>query len=60
MLRRATKVDLEENIAKNIAMVEYYYGVQIGMDFPILKRINMQRHLQEIFELDAKRFGLMK
>jgi len=52
------KQSIEKSISKDIAMVEYYYGVRIDFDFPIMKRINMQRNLKDLFQLDAQRFGL--
>ena len=52
------KVDIEEQIAESIALVEYYYKVRIDGHYPIMKRINQQDYLMKAFELDAKRFGL--
>jgi len=52
--------DIEENIAESIALVEYYYKVQIKGDYPLMKRLNQQKHLRKAFELDAERFGLKK
>ena len=60
------KFDKEEDksvgkeIAKDIALVEYYYKVQIEGDYPIMKRFNQQEHLSDAFDLDPRRFGLKK
>ncbi len=50
--------NIEDDIAESIAIVEYYYGVVITNKSPIMKRFNQMEHLQKIFELDTKRFGL--
>ena len=52
--------DWEDELAKQIATVEYYYGVFIGFDYPLLKRLNQMEQLNYMFELDAKRNGLMQ
>ena len=44
--------DLENSLAENIAMVEYYYHVQITPEFPLMKRLNMQEHLQKMIKID--------
>ena len=45
-------------LAKDIALVEYYYKVRITGEYPIMKRFNQQENLLHAFDLDAKRFGL--
>lgn len=50
--------DIEKDIAENIALVEYYYGVYITGDYPIMKRFNQQETLAKAFDTDARRFGL--
>lgn len=50
-----SKVDedgIEEQIAENIALVEYYYGVCITPDFPVMKRLNMQEQLKNFIKID--------
>lgn len=41
-------------------MIEYYYGVRIDKDYPILKRFNQTQALNKIFELDMRRQGLIR
>lgn len=52
------KQDIEQDIARDIAMIEYYYGVHITGDYPIMKRFNQMESLNAIFENDRKRYGL--
>ena len=44
--------DLEKQLAENIALVEYYYGVIIDGNFPIMKRFNMEEHIQKFVKMD--------
>lgn len=63
MLKQIDKADdngIEKEIAKDIALVEYYFKVHITGDYLIMKRFNQQEHLKDAFELDARRFGLSK
>ena len=50
----------EEELARQNAVVEYYYGVLIHMHYPLLKKLNQLKHLNYCFELDAKRNGLIE
>lgn len=59
-LEEEEDIGFEEEIARQIAVVEYYFGVTIGLHSPLLKRLNQQEHLDYIFQLDAKRLGLME
>ena len=52
--------NIEEEIAKDIALIEYYYGFKISGDSLIMKRFNQQENLMGAFDLDAKRYGLKK
>ena len=52
--------DIEKNMAKNVALVEYYYHVQVDAEYPLLKFNNQLEQLGGMFENDAKRFGLIK
>ncbi len=44
----------EEELARQNAVVEYYYGVTIGMNYPLLKKINQLENLQYCFWLTAR------
>ncbi len=35
-------------------MVEYYYGVFIDEEYPLMKRLNQQEHLKTFIEIDVK------
>ncbi|KKN05850.1 hypothetical protein LCGC14_1083300 [marine sediment metagenome] len=59
-LEKEDRSSIGDEIAKDIALVEYYYKVQIKGDYPIMKRFNQQENLMTVFDLDAKRFGLKK
>ena len=50
--------DLEKELAKQVAVVEFYYSISIGPHYPLLKRFNQMEQLNYIFEMDAKRLGL--
>ncbi len=52
--------DFEIELARQNAVIEYYYGVQIGMHYPMLKKMNQLDNLNYCFEMDAKRNGLME
>ena len=52
--------DFEEELAKQNALVEYYYKVIIDEHYPLLKKLNQLEHLNFMFELDAKRNGLIQ
>ena len=52
--------ELVAEIAKSIALVEYYYGTHITGTYPIMKRFNQMENIKYAFELDAERMGLVK
>jgi len=59
-LDKEADVGFEDELARQNAVVEYYYGVTIGLHYPLLKKFNQMEHLNYCFELDAKRNGLLK
>ena len=59
-LEKESQNDWEDELAKQIAMVEYYYAVSVDIHYPLLKRLNQLEQLNYMFELDAKRNGLMQ
>ena len=61
MLHEANGDEFEElvaEIAKSIALVEYYYGTHITGDYPIMKRFNQMENIKYAFDIDGMRFGL--
>lgn len=54
MLRKLDEAEdsIGEKIAENIALVEYYYGVQIDEHYLLMKRLNQQEHLKEFIKVD--------
>lgn len=51
--------DIEKEFAKQNAVVEYYYGVMIDEHYPLLKKLSQLENLNHMFEIDAKRNGLI-
>ena len=48
----------EKELARQIAIVEYYYGIIIDMHYPLMKKLNQLEHLNYCFWLDMKKAGV--
>jgi len=44
----------EDELARQNAVVEYYYGITIDMHYPLLKKINQLKNLNYCFWLSAR------
>ena len=58
-LEKENEEDFEVELARQNAVVTYYYGVEIDSHYPLLRKLNYLEHLNYMFELDAKRNGLI-
>jgi len=59
-MEKESEGDFEEELAKQNAIVEYFYKVSVDENYPLLKKFNQLEQLNYMFELDAKRNGLME
>ena len=59
-LEKDSEKDIGKEFATQIATVEYFYKVRIDENYPLLKRLNQMENLNYMFEIDARRNGLMQ
>ncbi len=52
------ELEFEDELARQNAVVEYYYGVLIDEHYPLLKKLNQLEHLEYCFWMDARKAGV--
>ena len=48
----------EQELARQNAIIEYYYGVTIDMHYPLLKKLNQIEHLSYCHYMDMRKAGV--